>query len=82
MEGKYLGLISDQNAGKKGTAAMFFNKTVSVPKGAGAFHLKTNTPILLGFCILCKDLHYKLSFHEMNLKKWGSREREPVTGET
>ncbi len=67
-DGYYLGLISDQNAGNKGTKALFFNKPVSVPKGAAAFHLKTNTPILLGFCILCKDLHYKLSFHELDLK--------------
>ena len=67
-DGYYLGLISDQNAGRKGTEALFFNNPVSVPKGAAAFHLKTNTPILLGFCILCKDLHYKLSFHELDLK--------------
>ena len=67
-DGYYLGLISDQNAGKKGTEALFFNNPVSVPKGSAAFHLKTNTPILLGFCILCKDLHYKLSFHELDLE--------------
>jgi len=67
-DGYYLGLISDQNAGSKGTEALFFNNPISVPKGAAAFHLKTNTPILLGFCILCKDLHYKLSFHELDLK--------------
>ncbi len=67
-DGYYLGLISDQNAGKKGTEALFFNNPISVPKGSAAFHLKTNTPILLGFCILCKDLHYKLSFHELNLE--------------
>ena len=67
-DGYYLGLISDQNAGSKGTEALFFNNPISVPKGAAAFHLKTNTPILLGFCILCKDLHYKLSFHELDLE--------------
>ena len=67
-DGYYLGLISDQNAGARGTEALFFNKPVSVPKGAAAFHLKTNTPILLGFCILCEDLHYKLSFQELDLE--------------
>ena len=67
-DGYFLGLISDQNAGRKGTEALFFNNPISVPKGAAAFHLKTNTPILLGFCILCKDLHYKLSFHELDLE--------------
>ena len=66
--GYYLGLISDQNAGRRGTNSIFFNKPTSTPKGAAAFHLKTNTPILFGFCILCEDLHYKLSFHELDLK--------------
>ena len=38
QQGNYLGLISDQNAGKKGTKATFFSLPVSVPKGAGAFY--------------------------------------------
>tara|TARA_Y100001947_G_scaffold127190_1_gene112124 strand:+ start:270 stop:1067 length:798 start_codon:yes stop_codon:yes gene_type:complete len=67
-EGYYLGLISDQNAGRKGTNAQFFNSMVSVPKGAAAFHLKTNSPILLGFCILSPDLTYHLSFKELDVK--------------
>ena len=67
-EGYYLGLISDQNAGRKGTKAQFFNSPISVPKGAAAFHLKTNTPILLGFCILSMDFTYHLSFQEMDMK--------------
>ena len=66
-EGKYLGLISDQSAGERGTKAIFFNKEVSLPKGAGIFHLKTNTPILLGFCILSDDFRYNLSFHELDV---------------
>ena len=67
-DGYYLGLISDQNAKSRGTKAMFFNQPVSVPKGAAAFHLKTNTPIVVGFCILCKDLNYELSFQKMDLE--------------
>ena len=66
-DGYYLGLISDQNAGRKGTNAQFFNSPVSVPKGAAAFHLKTNTPILLGFCILSMDFTYHLSFQELDM---------------
>ena len=66
-DGYYLGLISDQNAGDKGTEALFLDKPVSVPKGGAAFHLKTNSPILLGFCILSSDLHYNLSFQELDL---------------
>jgi KDO2-lipid IV(A) lauroyltransferase len=67
-DGYYLGLISDQNAGRKGTNAQFFNSMVSVPRGAASFHLKTNTPILLGFCILSMDFTYHLSFQEMDME--------------
>jgi len=66
-DGNYLGLISDQNAGHKGTEARFFNHPVSLPKGAAAFHLKTNTPILVGFCILHGDYSYHLSFQELDV---------------
>ena len=76
--GYYLGLISDQNAGKKGTNALFFNRQVSVPKGAAAFHLKTNKPILLGFCILCKDLQYKLSFKKLDLTELPSNPNDII----
>ena len=67
-DGSYLGLISDQNAGRRGTEIEFFNSTVSVPKGAAAFHLKTNSPILVGFCILHNNNQYGLSFEKLNLE--------------
>ena len=77
-DGNYLGLISDQNAGRKGTEAQFFNSSVSVPKGAGAFHLKTNTPILLGFCILSKDFTYHLSFEELDVERLSDNSNEAI----
>jgi len=77
-DGNYLGLISDQNAGRRGTEAQFFNSPVSVPKGAGAFHLKTNTPILVGFCILTKDFTYHLSFEELDVEKLSDNSNEAI----
>ena len=77
-DGNYLGLISDQNAGRKGTEAQFFNSSVSVPKGAGAFHLKTNTPILLGFCILSNDFTYHLSFEELDVERLSDNSNEAI----
>jgi len=68
LDGYFLGLISDQNAGRKGTEAQFFNSPVSMPKGAAAFHLKTNTPILVGFCILYGNYSYHLSFQELDVQ--------------
>ena len=66
-EGYYLGLASDQNAGKKGVQSIFFNRSVSVPKGAAIFYLKTKYPIIIGFCILKNDFTYKISFKKLNL---------------
>ena len=76
--GSYLGLISDQNAGKRGTEVFFFNGYVSVPKGAGAFHLKTSTPILIGFCILSNDFNYRLVFHELDIKGLPKNSNEAI----
>ena len=77
-DGNYLGLISDQNAGQRGTEAQFFNSPVSVPKGAAAFHLKTNTPILVGFCILSKDFTYHLSFEELDVERLSDNSNEAI----
>ena len=78
VDGYYLGLISDQNAGRKGTEAQFFNNPVSVAKGAAAFHMKTNTPILVGFCILCRDYSYHLSFHELDVEGLSDNSNEAI----
>ena len=62
----FLGLASDQNAGKYGVNVPFFHSMVSIPKGAGYFHIKTKKPILVGFCILTPDWKYKLKITEIN----------------
>ena len=43
----FLGLASDQNAGKKGVKVNFLNIEASIPKGAAIFHIKTKKPIIL-----------------------------------
>ena len=63
---KFLGLASDQNAGKNGVNVLFFNSEVSIPKGAGYFHIKTKKSILIGFCVLNHELTYKLSLKKID----------------
>lgn len=46
-----LGLVSDQDAKKKGVFVNFFGKPASTPKGAAMFHLNSSAPIMLGVCI-------------------------------
>ena len=66
IENKFLGLASDQNAGKYGMQVPFFNSNVSIPKGAGYFYIKTKKPIFIGFCILKSNLTYELKLIKIN----------------
>ena len=64
-EHKFLGLASDQNAGKHGIDIPFFDFPASTPKGAALFHIKTGMPIIVGFCILSSDFKYDLTLRMM-----------------
>ena len=55
----FLGLASDQNAGKKGIKVKLLNIEASVPKGAAIFHMKTKKPIILAYCIMDENYKYK-----------------------
>jgi len=65
--GEVLGLASDQNAKNRGTHIKFFNKEASIPKGAGHFHYLTGKQVIVGFCILNKDLSYTFKLREIQL---------------
>ena len=54
----YLGLASDQNAGKKGIEVNLLNIKASIPKGAAIFHIKTKKPIIIAYCIMDKNYNY------------------------
>ena len=54
----FLGLASDQNAGKKGTEVNLLNIKASIPKGAAIFHIKTKKPIIIAYCIMDKNYNY------------------------
>ena len=46
-----LGLVSDQDAKRKGVFVDFFNKPASTHKGAALFHLNTNASLIFGICV-------------------------------
>lgn len=64
---KFLGLASDQNAGKKGIMVPFFNKKTSVPKGGAVFHLKAKSPLLFCYCVADSNYKYKMIVNELNI---------------
>jgi KDO2-lipid IV(A) lauroyltransferase len=77
-ENKFLGLASDQNAGERGINIPFFNLPASIPKGAALFHLKTGMPIIVGFCILSRDLKYNLRLREMDLSSIPNEKEDAI----
>ena len=64
----FLGLASDQNAGKKGTQVELLNIKTSIPKGAAIFHIKTGAPIIIGYCIMNKQKNYEFRAEMLNTK--------------
>jgi len=55
-----LGLVSDQDAKKKGVFVNFFGYSASTPKGAALFHLNTHAPIVLGVCVKTGFKQYEI----------------------
>ena len=60
-KGNYLGLISDQNAGERGTKNYLFNAPTYTPKGAAFFNVKNNSPILYITITMRSDYTYVLN---------------------
>jgi KDO2-lipid IV(A) lauroyltransferase len=49
--GEFVGIVSDQNAGREGVFVEFFGRPTSTPRGPAVIALRTGVPILLGFAI-------------------------------
>ena len=64
-----LGLVSDQDAKKRGVFVKFFNIQASTPKGAALFHLKTSSPMLFGVCYKENFQKYIIEFSIINTNK-------------
>ena len=63
-----LGLVSDQDAKKKGVFVDFFGTPASTPKGAALFHINAEAPILLGVCFKENFQKYHIHFKTINTK--------------
>ena len=63
----HLILVSDQNAGKRGTLNNLFNMPTSTPKGAAILNVKNNTPIIISFIAMNEDYTYSIFSKELCL---------------
>ncbi|MAQ43343.1 MAG: hypothetical protein CMG25_02505 [Candidatus Marinimicrobia bacterium] len=75
---KFIGLASDQNAGKRGVKIKFFGEKSSFPKGAGIFHSRTNCNILIVFCIMGSDYKYHVFVEEIKINNTNKNEEEII----
>ena len=66
---KILGLVSDQDARRRGIFVDFFNKPASTHKGAALFHLNTNASLIFGICVQKNIGKYRVEFIPINPKK-------------
>ena len=64
-----LGLVSDQDAKRKGVFVNFFNKPASTHKGAALFHQRTNAPMIFGVCLQTHFNEYKIKITAIEPKE-------------
>ena len=63
-----LGLVSDQDAGQRGSFVSFFGKKASTPRGPAVFHLKTGAPMVFGTAFHEGQNIIHIHFQEINPK--------------
>lgn len=61
-QNKMIALVADRDFTEHGLVIDFLNKKVLLPKGAAAFHLKTDAPIIPSFLLRCEDDTFKFKF--------------------
>ena len=57
-----LGIVSDQDAGKKGIFVDFFKTPASTAKGAALFHINRGSPIVVAVCMRTGFDRYRIEF--------------------
>jgi len=65
--GEILGLVSDQDAKKRGVFVKYFGQQTSTPKGAARFYLENGAPIIFTICNQNKPNDYTIEFHPVKI---------------
>ena len=66
-EGGAVGLISDQDVGRKGVYVDFFGRKASTPQGPAQLSLKYNTPLMVIMTVRTRPGRYKSYFREVDV---------------
>ncbi|UCD38125.1 MAG: hypothetical protein JSW54_01170 [Fidelibacterota bacterium] len=65
-EGRFLGLVGDQDARRSGVWVTMLGQPSSRPRGGAVFALQTGAPMLAVWCLRGQDDRYKLEFVSIN----------------
>ncbi len=60
QEHKFLGLLGDQDGGRKGVFVPFFGQPASTPVGAAVMHLRSQAMLIFGVCVRTAPFKYKI----------------------
>ena len=71
-----LGLVSDQDAGKRGVFVRFFDNQASTPKGAALFFLNTKSPLIFASCVQLTSQKYKIEFVPVEIEEQYINEKD------
>jgi Kdo2-lipid IVA lauroyltransferase/acyltransferase len=73
-----VGLLGDQDAGRRGVFVPFFDRLSSTHIGAAAIHLKSGSPMLLGTCIRGARGGFILKFQQIPDGRAGEESRKAI----
>ena len=77
--GGVVAMLGDQSGPKESVFIDFLGRPAATHRGAAAFSLKTNTPIIMAFLLRQGDGRYQLMFEEVDRTGLGSYTEENVT---
>ncbi len=65
-EGRFLGLVADQDARKRGVWVDFFGQPSSRPRGGAVFSIQLEAPIFFASCLMGKGRRYHIEFRSID----------------
>jgi KDO2-lipid IV(A) lauroyltransferase len=77
-EGGAVALLGDQSGSREAAVVNYFGRPVTAHRGAAAFSLKRNTPVIMVFTVRSPDGTYALELEELNRDGLGGSVEEQI----
>ena len=77
-EGAVVALLADQSGPREGAVVRFFGRPVTSHRGAAAFSLKRDAPVVMVFTVRGPDGRYRLEFEELDRSGLSGNSEEQI----